>query len=419
MLNIVSKSQISFVRSAAFYNSISAKELWESVSAVSAAGRKKGRGKARGKSGVKNLNLGQKIGVGREDIELPGLNTLLIKNDSISRLKLMEKNNENNYQEELAELRNKMDRFRKLSLSPFDRGYTGGSLSGRRIGTPDLPSHLTSEVQKKIFDSFSSKILEYKNVFSVTANEGRKKRASCFAISGNGKGLAGFALGKALEKRTATKLAKNRTMNNLLYIPLYENRTVFHNFQTEFFFVKMIVEQKPKGYGLSCHRVIKTICEHIGIKDLRVKLEGSSNPQCITKAFFMGLLNQETHLDIANRKKLHVIIQRPESDWYPQLLASPTTEIVRQNVDELDHDIEETDFDRTVMDGRVPLKKGKPLPFYTKLDGWKKYLRRSLPRRNQRQSKIDRLSLIDDTSEFYKDFRYPSSPSDGNGKDAN
>lgn len=47
------------------------------------------------------------------------------------------------------------------------------------------------------------------------------------------------------------------------------------------------------GYGLRCHRVVKTICEIIGIKDISVKVEGSiKNTQNLTKAFFSGLLKQ-------------------------------------------------------------------------------------------------------------------------------
>lgn len=49
---------------------------------------------------------------------------------------------------------------------------------------------------------------------------------------------------------------------------------------------------KPEGYGLVCHRAIKTMCEVIGIKNLHAKVEGSKNVNKIMKAFFMGLLKQ-------------------------------------------------------------------------------------------------------------------------------
>lgn len=67
---------------------------------------------------------------------------------------------------------------------------------------------------------------------------------------------------------------------------------VFHDFFTQFGDTKIFVSQRPEGYGLVCHRAIKTICEVIGIKDLHAKVEGSTNLQHVVKAFFLGLLRQ-------------------------------------------------------------------------------------------------------------------------------
>lgn len=67
---------------------------------------------------------------------------------------------------------------------------------------------------------------------------------------------------------------------------------VFHDFFTAFGKTKIYVHKKNEGYGLKCHRAIKEICQAIGIKDLRAKLEGSNNLQHIVKAFFIGLLQQ-------------------------------------------------------------------------------------------------------------------------------
>lgn len=67
---------------------------------------------------------------------------------------------------------------------------------------------------------------------------------------------------------------------------------VYHDFFTQFGKTKIFVSKKPEGYGLKCHRAIKTCCEVIGIKDLYARIEGSTNLQHIIKAFFVGLLQQ-------------------------------------------------------------------------------------------------------------------------------
>lgn len=70
------------------------------------------------------------------------------------------------------------------------------------------------------------------------------------------------------------------------------NILVCHHFFTQFGATKIYVWQKPEGYGLRCHRAIKTMCEVIGIKNLYAKIEGAKNINHIMKAFFLGLIKQ-------------------------------------------------------------------------------------------------------------------------------
>ena len=73
---------------------------------------------------------------------------------------------------------------------------------------------------------------------------------------------------------------------------------MLHDFFSQFGKTKVFVKQKQKGYGLKCHRVIRTCCEAIGIKDLYAKVEGSDNTLTIVKAFFAGLLRQVRRLKL-------------------------------------------------------------------------------------------------------------------------
>lgn len=146
------------------------------------------------------------------------------------------------------------------------------------------------------FDGFDTKVLEFKTVFCMKANSGRYRRISVVAVTGNKNGLAGFALGKAADGRAALRRAKNRAGQKLMFIERYNNHTVYHDFFTQFCNTRIFVEKRPEGYGLVCHRAIKTICEIIGIKDLHAKVEGSTNLQNVVKAFFLGLLKQVSYV---------------------------------------------------------------------------------------------------------------------------
>ena len=46
----------------------------------------------------------------------------------------------------------------------------------------------------------------------------------------------------------------------------YEDRTVYHDFYTQFGHSKIFVQQQPPGYGIKAHRAIKAICQMCGIK---------------------------------------------------------------------------------------------------------------------------------------------------------
>ena len=46
------------------------------------------------------------------------------------------------------------------------------------------------------------------------------------------------------------------------------------------------------GHGLRCQRAIKAVCELVGLRDLRAKIIGRSNPQNIMIATFKGLTAQ-------------------------------------------------------------------------------------------------------------------------------
>lgn len=59
----------------------------------------------------------------------------------------------------------------------------------------------------------------------MTGNLGKIRRQSVFAITGNGQGLAGFGLAKAIDPRAALRSAKNRAGQKLMYINRYNDHT--------------------------------------------------------------------------------------------------------------------------------------------------------------------------------------------------
>nr|CAD7454150.1 unnamed protein product [Timema tahoe] len=400
------------------WSDVPAEEIWKGVTSVSNAGKKRGRGKGMGKKTAKNLNKGQIIGVGRANIVWPGLNSPVMRGRELVRQQKLPEDLER--QKALLKMRDEMKTFRSLKLSPLERGWSGTKMPGRSIGVPD-------PVGEDTFDGFDTKVLEMKTVFNMKGNHGRKRRLSVLVVTGNSRGLAGFALGKAVDTRAALRKAKNRAGQKLMYIERYNEHTGYGETECHqsvplatkyrvfmracqnvgmvvkawregqlFGKTKVFVTKKPEGHGLICHRAIKTICEVLGIKDLYAKIEGPTNLQHIVKAFFLGLLQQKTHEQLAEEKGLHVVEFRKEEDYFPTVVASPS---LCRSQDQIQPN-EVLDFTQHVLGDRVVLKRKKFPPFYTKLPSWENHLMKMEKIRNHDKVRLHLLAEYGEVRSF-------------------
>lgn len=262
-------------------------------------------------------------------------------------------------------------RVLRAKLNPLERGWSGKRMPGRSIGEPD-------PIGEYEFNGFDTRVLEMKMVFCMKGNLGRARRQSTFVVTGNGKGLGGFAIGKSPDGHVALRKAKNRAAQRLMNIPICDNHTVYHDFYCRFGLTKIFVSRKPEGFGLVCHRAIKTICETIGIKDLYAKVEGSTNVQHVTKAFFLGLMQQRTFQQIADEKGLYIVEFRKDHNFLPTVRAEPAK--CRTQDELLPNEV--LDYTQYCLNDRIVLRKKKQPPFYTKLPGWQTHLKRAEKRRS-------------------------------------
>nr|CAH7748380.1 unnamed protein product [Callosobruchus chinensis] len=380
-------------RNTNFFNKLPAQDLWKGITSVSNAGKKRGRGKNVSKSKIKDLNRGQVIGVGKANILWPGLTAPIIRGKELVEQQKLPEDPER--EKKLIQLRDQMGTFKFAKLSPIERGWSGSKMPGRSIGPPD-------PIGEEKFEGFDTIVLELRTVFNMKGNFGRKRRIKALVVTGNKNGLAGFAMGRGLEGRIALRKAKNRSGQKLMHIQLFRNHTVCHDFFTQFGATKIYVMQKPEGYGLQCHRVIKSICNVIGIKDLHTIIEGSTNVNHIMKAFFLGLIKQKTPEQIAEEKKLHLVEICKENNYFPNVIASPAecrkAEDIPKN--------EVRDWKQYCFDGRVILKRKKHPPFYTKLRSYEFYLKKQEKIRNQDKVRNNLIAEYGELRSFLAD-QYP------------
>jgi len=364
-------------------------ELWKTITSVSKSGQKKGRRSTR--QTIRPLERFYRIGSSPLKVQFPGLNTSIER--GITQPVLVQEQLEDEIKESDLAVRKTLQesgmtskRRKREKLHPLERGFSGHQIVGQKLGPPPPVGDIS-------MDDFQTYCLQVKRTSNMTRVFGRVHTMSSLVITGNGRGLAGYAVGKAGIHRTNNAIIKamNMAARKLFYVELLEDRTIFQDFYAECRNTKIFAQRRPAGFGLRCHPRLQKICEVIGIKDIYVKVEGNTkNYLALTHAFVTGLLNQETHQQLAERKGLHVVEMKPGRQYYPEVVASPILSTLKTEEDLLP--IDRLKLDDFYGEGRYPLYKQKPPPFYAKLEGhldaeWRKH-----PFRNQEQAKIRLLA---------------------------
>lgn len=391
-----------------FFTRTSATNVWKSVTGVSAAGLKRGRGKGTGRAIVKDYNRGQEIGVGRRKLVMSGLNAPIVSGNKLTDIHDVGPNQE--FSEQLSKVRTQMNVYRKFRELPLDRGWSGRKAHGRKAGPP-APYNETE------FEGFESTVLMLRTLMGMSGVLGRTKRMHGLVVTGNGNGLAGFSTAIGKDARGVVRHARNRAGQTLVSIQRSDNHTVMHDFFSRYYQTTIFVERKPKGYGVVAHRVIRAICEAFGIKDLYAKVEGSTNNKInITKAFFLGLMNQKKYEDIAEEKRLHLVDLRQENFNFPKVLASPKSPV------RSDHDIRESnenfDFTYYIYDGRIRQAKPKPKAYWEDYPMWYRHLDILDVEKNREKTKLQLAAKYGD-KKVLDVFPYFKSNADSFNKPAN
>ncbi|XP_054710750.1 28S ribosomal protein S5, mitochondrial-like [Uloborus diversus] len=361
-----------------FFSRTTAEQLWKGVTSVSPAGRKRGRGRGSSRKMARDLNRGQVIGFGKKNMVWPGLNAPIVQGREIIRQQELPPDEER--QKRLIELRDKQASRRSYKIHPLERGWSGKKLPGRSVGAPEAYGDET-------FEGFDSRVLVFKPVFHMTKQRGRVRSLFALVVVGNKNGLAGFAIGKSVNGNTAAIAARNKAGKMLRYINR-DNTTVLHDFCAEYGPVKIFVKKRPEGFGLVCHRVIKAICEVVGIKDLHAKVDGPRDSYLsITRAFFIGLMLQKSHQQLAEEKGLHLVEMRNEMDNFPIVRASPT----KCRTEEEIGPTELLDYTLHCLNNKVEDERKKFQPFYV---NYPSYIKEMKDREKLRNFKNVKLHLL-------------------------
>ncbi len=127
---------------------------------------------------------------------------------------------------------------------------------------------------------------------------GRNFRFAALVVVGDKNGHVGVGIGKAQEVPEAIRKASQDAKKHVFCVPIV-NTTIPHQVTGIFGAGRVLLKPAGEGTGVIAGGPVRAVCELAGIKDVRSKSLGTSNPQNIVNATVEGLKSLKTAESVA------------------------------------------------------------------------------------------------------------------------
>jgi small subunit ribosomal protein S5 len=134
---------------------------------------------------------------------------------------------------------------------------------------------------------FKEKLVAVNRVVKVVKG-GRNFRFSALVVVGDEKGRVGAGMGKAAEIPEAIRKAVEDAKKHLVTVPI-TGTTIPHEAVGYYGTGKVVLLPAQEGAGIIAGGGARAVLEMAGIKDIRTKSFGTSNPINMVKATLTGL----------------------------------------------------------------------------------------------------------------------------------
>ncbi len=146
-------------------------------------------------------------------------------------------------------------------------------------------------------DGFIKKLVAINRVTKVVKG-GRHMRFSALVVVGDGMGKVGMGTGKAGEVPEAIEKATADAKRNMIEVKLV-GTTVPHETIGRFGRGSVLMLPAEEGTGVIAGGPVRAVMEAAGIKNIRTKSHGTSNPYNCIRATIAGLESMKTVEDFA------------------------------------------------------------------------------------------------------------------------
>ena len=146
-------------------------------------------------------------------------------------------------------------------------------------------------------DGLIKKLIQVNRV-SKTVKGGRNMRFAALVVVGDGKGSVGFGMAKSKEVPEAIEKAIAQAKKNMKKVAL-AGTTIPHGVIGSFGRGSVLMMPASEGTGVIAGGPVRAVMEAAGVKDVRTKSHGTSNPINCVKAAVCGLYDLKSPEEIA------------------------------------------------------------------------------------------------------------------------
>ncbi len=144
---------------------------------------------------------------------------------------------------------------------------------------------------------FNEKLV-YVNRVAKVVKGGKNFRFTALMVVGDGQGRISCGMGKATEIPEAIRKGVEDAKKQMVRISMRDT-TIPHEITGVFGTGKVLLMPAPEGTGVIAGGPVRAVIEAVGIKDIRTKSIGTSNPVNVVKATIEGLKQLRTIEEVA------------------------------------------------------------------------------------------------------------------------
>ena len=146
-------------------------------------------------------------------------------------------------------------------------------------------------------DGLIKKLIQVNRV-TKTVKGGRNMRFAALVVVGDGKGSVGYGMGKSKEVPEAIEKANAQAKKNMRKVAL-QGTSIPHGVLGVFGRGSVLMMPAAEGTGVIAGGPVRAVMEAAGVKDVRTKSHGTSNPINCVKAAVCGLYDLKSPEEIA------------------------------------------------------------------------------------------------------------------------